>query len=206
MESSSSIFESFFILFNLLKNNKRFEFKFNLIDEISIDDYLNLINIYFQFSNLYFCALVIDTQNPTFNFKKFFPNSWEAYIGYSKMIIRNNFSLKEKVAVIADYIQMAHNSNKFFEKDLNLIPNVFNTCRVESDASLFIQVVDVMLGAVVYDFKIKDGIIGKEDPKFPKTKLVKQIRKYLRQDTLAKKFTVNKPSYFNVWPFRSKPE
>lgn len=191
---------------HLINNNKRFEFKFNLVDEISVKDYLELINIYFQFPNLYFCALVIDTTSPSFNFKEYFETSWDAYIGYSKMIVKRNFAANESAAVIADYVQMAHGSTKYFEREMNLIPQVFNSCRVESNASLFVQIVDVLLGVVVYDFKIKQGIIGKEDPKFPKTQLVRAVRNYTGQLTLTKKFTVHKPNYFSVWPFKSRPK
>lgn len=190
----------------LINDNKRFEFKFNSIDEISISDYLNLINIYFQFPNLYFCSLVIDTGSVFFDFKKYFSSSWEAYIGYSRMLIKNNFSINDKAAIVADYVQMAHGSTKYFEREINLMPSVFNTCRVESEASLFIQMVDVLLGAVVYDFKIKAGIIGKEDPNYPKTRLLIEIRKYLGRKNLADSFTVHKPNYFSVWPFKNIPK
>lgn len=190
----------------LVNNNKRFEFKFNNIDEISLSDYLQLINIYFQFSNNYFCSLVIDTESSFFDFKRYFSNSWEAYIGYSKMLVKNNIVSLDKAVIIADYVQMAHESTKYFEREMNLLPNVFNSCRVESDASLFIQMVDVLLGSVVYDFKIKNGIIGKEDPSFPKTQLLIAIRKYLGRKNLAESFTVHKPSYFSVWPFKNIPK
>lgn len=193
-------------MMHLMNSNKRFEFKFNSIDDISIRDYLELINIYFQFKDLYFCTMVIDTESPFFDFKKYFTSSWDAYIGYSKMLIKNNCLNAERVAVIADYVQMAHGSTKYFEREMNLLPNIFNTCRVESDASLFVQMVDVLLGAVVYDFKIQAGIIGKEDPNFPKTRLSMEIRKYLNRKTLAESFTVHSPNYFSVWPFRNIPK
>jgi hypothetical protein len=193
-------------MIHLVNDNKRFEFKFNSIDEISLADYLELANIYFQFPNLHFCALVIDTESPYFDFKKYFTSSWDAYIGYSKMLVRNNCSISEKIAVIADYVQMAHGSIKYFEREMNFMQNIFNTCRVESDASLFIQMVDVLLGAVVYDFKIKVGIIGKEDPNFPKTRLLVEIRKYLNRKSLAEKFTEHTPNYFSVWPFQNIPK
>lgn len=189
-----------------LQNNRRFEFKFNTIDQISEQDFLDLINIYFQFSNMHFCALVIDTESKSFDFQKYFPNSWEAYIGYSKMLLKYNCSERGKSAVIADYVQMAHRSTKYFEREIKQLPDVFNACRIESNASLFIQMVDILLGAVVYDFKIKSGIIGKEDPGFPKTKIVKKIREYVGKPTLAIKFTVHKPNYFSVWPFSSMPK
>lgn len=51
---------------HLLSENRRFEFKFNRVDELSVQDYLDLLGIYFQFPRLKFCALVIDTMGGEF--------------------------------------------------------------------------------------------------------------------------------------------
>lgn len=43
--------------FHLLHSNKRFEFKFNRLDDISLSDFMGLIDAYVQFPNNYFCTL-----------------------------------------------------------------------------------------------------------------------------------------------------
>lgn len=189
---------------NLL-NTKRFEYKFNRIDQSNVTDYLNVVDQYFSFTHTKFCALVIDTASPYFNFKKYFNNSWEAYIGYSKMLIKNNCNHESKICIIADFLQKPLSSNKYFEVEINKLLNIYNSCRMESDASLFIQIVDLLLGSVVYDFKLKNKIIGREKPNFPKIKVVRKIRSYLKTETLALKKTWHIPSYFSIWPFQYKP-
>jgi len=70
-------------ILGLLKENKRFEFKFNKLDDISLSDYIGLIDLYSQFPNNYFCSLVIDKDDPLFDFRGYFKEAWSAYIGYS---------------------------------------------------------------------------------------------------------------------------
>lgn len=122
------------------------------------------------------------------------------------MLLKKNNNNTDQVAVIADFVQMAHVSTKYFEREINFLPNIFNTCRMESDACLFIQMVDVLLGAAVYDFKLQAGMLGELKPEFPKTQLMLALRKYLNQETMARAFTVDKPSYFSVWTFQGKPQ
>ena len=69
-----------------------FEFKFSSITRGSHELYYDLINLYFKFTKLQFCSLVIDKTNPGVKVEEVFPDTWEAYIGYSKMLIKNIMS------------------------------------------------------------------------------------------------------------------
>jgi hypothetical protein len=193
------------IVFDLLSSNRRFEFKFNRIDEISLSDFMGLIDVYVQFPNNYFCTLVIDKDDPAFDFRAYFPAAWEAYIGYSKTLIKCNLQENENFAVIADYVDMPRRSTKYYERELNMIPGVYNTCRVESDASLYIQMIDVLLGCVVYDFKIQARMM-KEDLENPKTKLLNYLKEKYNTPILARNQTFHKPNYFSVWLFKGQPK
>lgn len=161
---------------NLLRNNRRFEFKFNRIDKIGIEDYKELINLYLK-HDLKFVSLIIDTNK--FSQK----DIWQSYIKYTKEVLKiNNNDLKQ--IVVADYLDKPKKSELYFEEEINRLESVVNACRMESDACLFIQVVDVLLGAVVYDYKIK-YIFKKEDEIYPKTQIVYLLRKGLKQDSLC---------------------
>lgn len=191
--------------YNLLSNNKRFEFKFNRVDEISLSDYMSLIDVYIQFPKNHFCALIIDKDDPAFDFRTYFPSTWEAYIGYSKTLVECNLKENESIAVIADYVDMPHKSTKYYERELNMIPKVFNTCRVESDASLYIQMIDILLGCVVYDCKLQNKVM-KEDTENPKTKLLNYLKEKFNTSILAKNQTFHKPNYFSTWLFKGQPK
>lgn len=78
--------------------------------------------------------------------------------------------------------------------------SVFGVTRLESHAFLLLQLVDVLLGAVVYDFKKAEGIIA---PKLVQRQepVVEMVRKSLGTTSLAVSRTYNSPSYFSVWKF-----
>jgi hypothetical protein len=61
-----------------------------------------------------------------------------------------------------------------------------------------LQAVDVLLGAVMYDFKKQQGFIS-EKLALRQDVVVREIRQKLGTDTLAKNYTYNKPNYFSVW-------
>lgn len=192
-------------ILGLVRENKRFEFKFNKVDDVSLSDYMGLIDLYSQFPNNYFCSLVIDKDDPLFDFRGYFKEAWGAYIGYSKTLVRCNAKDQENIAVIADYVNMPHNSTKYFERELNMVTGVYNSCRVESDASLYIQMVDVLLGCIVYDFKIKNGMMV-EDKEYSKTKLLNYLKEKYKVDNFAKNQTIHKPNYLSVWSFKGQPK
>ena len=80
-----------------------FEFKFSSITRGSHEFYYDLINLYFKFTKLQFCSLVIDKTNPGVKIEEVFPDTWEAYIGYSKMLIKNNMKPDDEICVVADF-------------------------------------------------------------------------------------------------------
>ncbi|OGZ79081.1 MAG: hypothetical protein A2358_03790 [Candidatus Staskawiczbacteria bacterium RIFOXYB1_FULL_37_44] len=76
---------------------------------------------------------------------------------------------------------------------------------MESDASLYIQMVDVLLGCIVYDFKIQNGMMI-EDKENPKTKLLNYLKEKYKTDNFAKNQTIHKPNYLSVWSFKGQPK
>ncbi|KAA3682856.1 hypothetical protein [Campylobacter fetus] len=54
--------------------------------------------------------------------------------------------------VIADYLNRPKDK-PCYESEISKLKNVFNACMLESDTSIFIQIVDILIGAVVYRYK-----------------------------------------------------
>src|SRR4030043_1690318 len=179
-----------------------FEFKFSSITRSSHEFYYELINLYFKFTELQFCSLIIDKANPGVKIEEVFPDTWEAYIGYSKMLIKNNMKPDDKICIVADFLGKPKTSNKYYEPEIRTLSTVYNTTVLESHASLFIQLVDVMIGCIVLDFKRgrqperKADKIGRAACDFLKGKLELQ--------SLAVNFTKHQPNYFSVWEFNPK--
>lgn len=183
---------------------KPFEFKFNNINRHSYGFYKQLLELYFSFTTGAFCAFVIDKQAPDFNLERYFKDPWEAYISYSRLLVAGNVTEKDKICILADYLSKPKSSSKYYEIEVAKAKTkgtnpIYNVCMLESHASLFIQLVDVLIGCVVLDFRMK-WEAGFKPNQF-KHELVKLIREKLKTGSLAGKVTRRQPNYFSVWPF-----
>lgn len=187
---------------NAPKKKEYFEFKFNSINNASHEFYYDLISLFFKFPNLRFCCLVLDKGNPDLNIEEVFPDTWEAYIGYSKTLIRNNIQAGDKICVVADFLGKPKSSNKYYEPEIKALDHVYNATVLESHASLFIQMVDVMIGCIVYDFKRSRESDEKRNR--VKSKVTDFLKSKLQIDSLAANFTKHEPNYFSVWEFKPK--
>ena len=111
----------------LLNLKKPFEFKFNKINKSNYKFYYDLLEIYFSFLKINASIFVVDKTSINFNFPKYFISSWEAYIGYSKLLIKSNLGANDEICIIADFHQKPKRSNKyvvvknFFKKLLTTI-------------------------------------------------------------------------------------
>ena len=184
----------------LPKLGKPFEFKFNDINKSNYGFYRDLVELYFTFPENYFCVLVLDKINPMVDIPKFFPSTWDAYISYSGLLVKKNIEAGNSICVIADFHQKPKVSTRYYESEIkNGNSDIFNVCMLESHASLYIQMVDVLTSSVVSDFRIR--IDPKLQTNVLKREIVNLIRKKLGVDSLADGFTLTKPNYFSVWPF-----
>ena len=177
-----------------------FEFKFSAMTKTMLPFYIELINLYFRYPALSFCCLLFDKMNPNLDIPKYFPNVWEAYISYSKMLIQHNVKKEDRICIIADYLGKPNDSTKYFETEVKRMDTVYNACMIESHASLYIELVDVLLGAVTFDYKIfreKKSSIDQV-----KQTVCIHLRQKLNRQDLMGNFTSNKPNYFSVWEFK----
>lgn len=180
---------------------KPFEFKFNKINKSNYKFYYELIENYFLFPDNYFCIFIIDKMEKEFNFSEYFVSSWDAYIGYSKLIVKKNLKEKDNICLLADYHQKPVFSNKYYESEIKHCntSQIYNVCMLESHASLFIQMVDVLIGSVAFDFK-NSTCVNKKPNKLKKS-IVDFVKKKLKVKTLSESFTKYDPNYFSVWKF-----
>ena len=181
---------------------KPFEFKFSSITASSYRFYLKLIDLYLQFPEFQFCCLIFDKSNKQIDITKYFPNSWDAYIRYSKLLIANNIQPNDKICIVADFYQKPKANNKYYEAEIKKIENVYNVCMLESHASLFIQTVDVLLGCVVRAYK--HFFSPAEYHHIYKNKVSDYLKVRLNRTTLVGNFTIHTPNYFSVWEFKPK--
>lgn len=187
--------------------NERFEFKFNRINRNNYTFYSDLIDLYFKCPENYFCSFLIDKENPEIDIDKYFKSTWDAYISYMKLLIRRNMDKRDKIFILADYLDKPKCSSRYYEVEIKAMRKngkriVANCCMLESHASLYIQIVDILLGAIAYDFKLEriDEFKGNNYKK----RIVDLIKGKLNVPKLSTDLTVHKPNYFSVWEFHPK--
>lgn len=214
LSDTSSLFEKIKQLRDKYQRDKSFEFKFNNITKnADLPLHQELIDICLTQIGFNFMCIVVDKYglgltSPT--------STWDMQISLAKRHIESNVKADEQIAIIADYLTKPKASTKYFEHEMKKCSKVFNACMLESDSSAFVQIVDILIGAIVYSFKIEHGLVS---PKTPKAKMVSYIENKLidaftthhnssgdfkHHKKLAGAFTIFEPFYFNVYKKRKK--
>lgn len=210
---TSTLFEKIKRLKDRYGISSGFEFKFTGIKRNShLALHKELVDICFAHPNFYFAGIVVDKNSENHATPE---STWEMQLQMAKRHIRSSVKADEQVAVIADYLTKPNSSLKYFEDELQRVRKVFNACMIESDASVFVQVVDIFIGCIVYRYKINHGLDASIST--PKGKLVEYIEGKLeeayaahgqfsgtfkRRKDLQGTFTIFEPFYFSVYSKR----
>lgn len=190
-----------------LKNQRKFvgEFKFADINKRAYPLYRDFINIFFATSGVYFSCLMFDKEN--IDLKSFFRSDHHlAYNAFLASLIARNLEPYEYIAMLADDVSTPKSDNyeravrKRIKRKLGRNA-LFGICRLESHAVSEIQMTDVLLGTVAYDFKLKYGLI-KPNPRSGKFRIMEHLRKRLNLTDLSTTATIRKPVHFSVEEFR----
>lgn len=213
LENTSALFEDMKRLKDRYMKQKGFEFKFTGIKKNSdLAIHKELIDICFAHPEFSFACIVIDKQHVNHTTPS---STWEMQLELAAKHVKSTVKKGEKITIIADYLSKPNLSNRYFELELKKLNKVFNACMIESDSSVFVQIVDIFIGCIVYAYKIEHGLSASRAT--PKGKLVKYIEDKLVEayDThnnssgqfkhskkLSGGFTIWEPFYFNVYEKR----
>lgn len=181
-------------LINFLKGRKgMYEMKFQNINKNTENQYKWLISEYFKFEDAKFCGLIID--------KDKYPNPkemshFDAYINQLVMLVKSNIKDESFVLIPDDITVPKGKEYESFAMDRFLKNNkkCFGIHRIESHSSLFIQMADVLIGSIIYEFQ--------KGKKLPKQAISQKVLEKLKIQTFQKSFTKNIPNYFSVWIYK----
>lgn len=190
------------------KSVRSFEMKFSAINEENADLYIEILHEFFKRKNYRFSAIVFERQRN--DFKPDGMTHWDRYINNAAMLIASNIKNIERgeFVVIADQITQPKGQhayeNYLCEKICERLEgkgltkeSLFGSIRIESHSATFLQLVDLLVGAVGYDFLGED--------KKRKNKFMAVLRKYLSvSGKIQSNFTRNDPNYFSVWKYEKK--
>lgn len=175
------------------RNRARYhkEFKFNDVGTHNILFYRGLLDEFFKIPNSVFSCFVYNKQNMDIK-KHFNGNHDKAYNSFCGKLIAESLSLfgdshTDYITILADDVSTSKDNH--FEREVkdkikrvtrrNAVSSII---RLESHAVTEIQLVDVLLGAVAYAFKVENGLLK---PSKAKIQIVKHIQKHLRVPVLA---------------------
>lgn len=166
------------------KNNFYDEIKWNTISKKKIPFIKKLIDIYFAIPGLKFSAVIINKDN--IDFKTEFNNdTYVAYQKFTESLLKNNLSKNEVLTVLADYITTPNHikfevdTKHFLNKEFERLA-IAGIYRIDSHAVNLLQVTDLLLGAVIYDYKMRNKLV-KGDPN--KIQIMKLILRKLEKKT-----------------------
>ena len=120
---------------------------------------------------------------------------FDVYMNQLSMLIRNNVNSASFVVLPDDitvpkgksYEQtLSNNLSSKYNKDC------FGVCRIESHSSLFVQLVDILVGAVVYDFK--------NGANTSRQAISQKIARKVGRENLTSSFTTHELDYFRNSP------
>lgn len=171
-----------------------YEMKFKNINNTTLKSYKWLISQYFKFEKARYCCLVIDKKECSCPEGMSY---FDIYLNQLAMLLRNNFSAEDEFVVLPDEISIS--GDKIYEDVLlsklrKNEKNCFGVHRLQSHSSVFLQMVDVLTGAVTYEYT--------EAAKPVKLEIVEKIKEKLGVTSFENNFTKNQPNYFSLWIFR----
>jgi hypothetical protein len=162
--------------------------------------YEELVDFYTAQPDGYFCALVLDKRLPGVDPMAVWGTPWDCLIAYSVILFRNNIKPSERAIIVADNYQKPKGHPHFFERQVAsaLGNRAANVAMMDSAATVLLQLVDVLLGSVLYHHKLPTIAT----PNAEKKAVADRLAAAYGVQTLARNQTHSAPNYFSVWDFR----
>ena len=188
----------------LMHSTSHHEYKFTEASRFNIQQYIDLLNIYFTFPELQFHAMVWDRRAPDYSLARWNEDVWSAYAHLTRDLIGRRF--ERDVFAIVDLQGKPSSSSVFLEDILCTLPQVKGCLRATSDMSVYLQIVDILLGCIQFDWKDDNGFYDtsskraedkREMVNFVKNQLgLLESERFLPSGTSSREWSV--PSLFTV--------
>lgn len=179
------------------------EIKWNTISRTKIKTIQKIIRAVFKTPGIYFSAIIINKDNVNFE-KQFDNNPYQAYQVFTEMLLIKNIADNEILTVLADYVTTPKNirfevdvKHKINEKMKRLA--IGGIHRIDSKGVNLIQIVDLFLGAVVYEYKMANKLVTGDKNKL---KILHFILKKLNRKSFIKGLKMKR---FKVIEYKKGP-
>jgi hypothetical protein len=195
----------------MLRNSARFEMKFDNIRPASESYYERMVDIFFSDNENRFSAMIVNKEDPKFDGNGV-GDAWETYSKYAASLVTKEMKNlpEDQLCVVVDEITRPRNKPLSLEdtilskirteiasdSSLNL-DQIFGTLSIESHSNFLMQLSDLLLGAVMYDYKKKAGLVSPQMQR-RKEPFVNKLRSTMNVASLAQDFSDNSLAYFSV--------
>lgn len=195
----------------ILMSNARFEMKFDNVRASIEKLYEKMIDIFFSDAENRFSATVVKRLAEP-HAADGMDDTWETYTDFSAdLVLREMKALpNDSLCVVVDEISRPRKKSLSLEDTLLAkirnesardsavdFSKVFGALSIESHSNFLLQLCDILLGAVVYDYKRQAGLVSMKISN-RKEHLVNRIRQTLKVKTLGAPFEVSTPAFFSV--------
>ena len=136
-------------------STRHHEYKFSEVTRFNLQRYIDILNVYFSFASLEFHSIIIDRTDSEFGLDRWNNDEWVAYASFAKTLLDK--SLTRDVFAIVDLQGKPDKSPEHLEDILCSVNSVKGCLRATSDMSIYLQIVDVLLGCVQFDWKDRQG-------------------------------------------------
>ena len=189
----------------MMHSTRHHEYKFTDVTRFNVQQYIDILNLYFTFPGLEFHSLIMDRRDSGASLRKWNGDAWEAYTYFAKELLAHR--LNRDVFAVVDLQGKPNKSTVYLEDVLCSIGQVKGCLRATSDMSIYLQLVDLLLGCVQFDFKTQMGFYDPTSRRaqeklqlvsFVKNKLrMKQDQPFLTEGQSIERWET--PSVFTVW-------
>ena len=159
----------------LMWSSRHHEYKFAEVTHFNIQNYIDLLNLYFSFPGLDFHSVMMNRLDPNASLERWANDTWLAYVCIAKDLLEERVT--RDVFAIIDLQSKPDKSKVHLEDVLCSVGSVKGCLRATSDMSIYLQLVDLLLGCVQYDLK-ED--MGYYDPTSKRAEAKGQLASFLK--------------------------
>jgi len=162
------------------------EIKWGKVSEKNLPVLIEIVNVLLN-SSATFHVFIADKREHDVIAR--FGGQFKAYECLARQLLHGTIRHGETAWVIADeYSTPAHEA---FEENIRVYVNrkldrvaIGGTCRIRSEGSDMLQMIDLLLGAIAYEYKAQSGVV-RLAPRKPKAKLLAHIKKVAGVETFV---------------------
>ena len=139
----------------LMWSTRHHEYKFSDVSAHNIQQYLNLLNLYFSRDCFEFHALLLDRTQRDFSLSRWGNDFWLAYVKLGREILEQR--LESPAFVLVDFQERPNDALIMVESEFCAVEQVKGCLRASSETQVFLQLTDVLLGCVAFDWRDRAG-------------------------------------------------